>query len=72
MCEEFAQLDVHFEGRSVVGLGGGGEIGAQKVLGEFGRSVRVRKDAGSIDESGILASIGGDCRIGERSDILSS
>ena len=72
MREEIAQLDMHFECGSIVGLGRGGEIGAQKVLGEFGGAVSVGENAGGIDESGTFAAIGRRRRIGERCDILSS
>ena len=57
MCEEIAQLEVHFECRGVIGFGRGGEVSAEKSLGEFRRAVGVCENAGCIDQGRAFAAV---------------
>ena len=60
MREKIAELDMHFECRGIIGFAGGGEVSAEKILGEFRRVVCVREDAGRIDECRAFAAVGSD------------
>src|SRR5882724_4446985 len=54
---------MHFECGGIVGLSGGGEIGAEQSFSEFRRPVSIREYAGCVNEGRALAAVGSDARL---------